>query len=937
MPLADTISQVGARSSEAAQAIGLLGDQMGGVASKATGLIGAMRSVLDVFESKTLFQYEAALFNVQVQTGKTSKTMLELSKSYKAIADRGRYSRLELLNLTKELSSNMWMLGKTNKGWTNFLSLMERRLPLGMQNATKALASLSEEYWSLGRALEAGKPDYDPFLELDIVINKGINTMLMYRAATRGVSKDLIQTTLKQKEANVMMAEAAIKFAESNRKMIEFSIGLQKLGAQFFTFFKYVKMTAMALGGLALLRTGGRMLGIGGAGAGIGRAAVGGMAAAPVAGGIAAAGKFVWMAPAKALADSMRALLSPIKLLKSVSSGLLGVLGKLLNPFNLLFLATGGLVKIVGGIGAGLLGVITSVGKLVFGFGKVLGAGLLIAVAFKAIPPLMKKLKPTIKALIPIFKQLMDAGVKVINFFVKPIVEAVNVLLVPAFKFLSKAIYKTQEGLIHLRLALAKLGIGKYGEKEAVAAYSELAKARTESKAREKIKKVEDSLSAFLGDLSKRFSELKDIKSLRELKKKLDIAAKNVMKSAGLDIYKELPPERIAKIAARSPGVAELRKLPQKTRERIEKAYAERLEDLRIKTEEGAARKAKIAKPVGEDPEIKRQNILYKKILKLKKATIIHPEVLMAKVMQDRYKLEIDMASKLGSHWKITTGLITKSAAEQMKITIRHKDYIEGLKKIVDDMIKSGKKGAGVDRLKATIAKEELEYRKQLYSLQLTNIEAFEKEMEGRKKFIGYDEQRLAALQEIAKATYQPPGVAINLQMKMIKNEEMLLAITRKKLEYYKQLEASGRGDKDTRMKIAELTTVEVQKLAAIAKKADYIRRTWMEQYSEMMLGATTGTYLVPGAGVLSGLQERGAAFRPFGPTRPQRGMGTYQQMYKPFGNVLEQSRTWLERSVSDSSKTIVNSFRRMSNEITETTAKHAAAYRKALLGQGKP
>lgn len=99
--------------------------------------------------------------------------------------------------------------------------------------------------------------------------------------------------------------------------------------------------------------------------------------------------------------------------------------------------------------------------------------------------------------------------------------------------------------------------------------------------------------------------------------------------------------------------------------------------------------------------------------------------------------------------------------------------------------------------------------------------------------------------------------------------------------------------------KIRQAQQKQAEATAKMAEQADYIRRDWMEVYQAQMIGASSGTYMMPSGSELSGLQEKGAAFRPFGHTRAGGGAGTYQQIYGRFDPFLETGRKQVEGRVA--------------------------------------
>jgi hypothetical protein len=228
-----------------------------------------------------------------------------------------------------------------------------------------------------------------------------------------------------------------------------------------------------------------------------------------------------------------------------------------------------------------------------------------------------------------------------------------------------------------------------------------------------------------------------------------------------------------------------------------------------------------------------------------------------------------------------------------------------------------------------------LEQRRTLVS-QINDAKARELEIirqvgEGERELIGIHEQRIEAAERIAKATYMAPGAQQALAMKGIgllgdKMSSLVAEGEKLKALMGQELAAAG-GDaarqSEIRLKYEKQITTNLlqqdQTSAAIAEKADYVRRTWMEQFSEVMMGADSGTFLMPGASQLSGLQERGAAFMPFADANRGGGFGTYRDIYARFDPSLAESRTVAERSIAEGAAgRVVNVLNKFADALDE-------------------
>jgi len=360
---------------------------------------------------------------------------------------------------------------------------------------------------------------------------------------------------------------------------------------------------------------------------------------------------------------------------------------------------------------------------------------------------------------------------------------------------------------------------------------------------------------------------------------------------------------------------------------------------------------------------------------------ILDIEMKIADLKQSALQLELSLAEKTGATWRIIGELKRKDIDEQIaKLEVQRKRVAEveaqrakGIKKAAeekaeivmrrkmlgknswfvneeeDEATLKGHKTAA-KRADKNVREERIKEQQMAIDLKKKMLDLIDTEYNIKKKLIGLDQQNLANLERIAMATRKgDPAFVIKIKKESIKLDmqdlhNVQVKIKKTELARKKAIEAArivgGRAgaEKESAKWVGirkKLQTEETGILATISEKADYIRRTWLEQYAEMAIGAQSGTYLVPGASDLSGMQTKGAAFRPWAPTQSGGGAGTYKDIYgKQLDPALETGRSKLESQLKRHQADANNAVKRLSDVQIKMFKEVEDRIRKAMTGR---
>ena len=328
-----------------------------------------------------------------------------------------------------------------------------------------------------------------------------------------------------------------------------------------------------------------------------------------------------------------------------------------------------------------------------------------------------------------------------------------------------------------------------------------------------------------------------------------------------------------------------------------------------------------------------------------KKMVLRSGEQEVASVKTSQSDKELDIAETTGQHWTTKVALQKVSLdASKAEYSLQEKMVAdsEGALKLQAESLakKLASNSSEKEKFEAQVAynhrlkqveESRLELANKRSSIEAKNLAVIQKEYDGRMKMISFDERKISAAQRIAKATYMPPGAQVELGMQSIEQINKKISAQEKMTAQLEAQRAIAISSADTVAKkeeakkkftdqILESKTKTKELEADKAEAADYTRRSWMEQFSETMMGGESGTYLTPGSGQLSGMQEKGAAFSPFGDANRGGGMGTYGDIYSKFDPALQESRTAAERGIMDSaSGKFVTALDEFANRLVKT------------------
>lgn len=290
-------------------------------------------------------------------------------------------------------------------------------------------------------------------------------------------------------------------------------------------------------------------------------------------------------------------------------------------------------------------------------------------------------------------------------------------------------------------------------------------------------------------------------------------------------------------------------------------------------------------------------------------------------------KTEIDMSNMLGQRFESRVGSYNKiieSARQEVEASEKVLEIVR--KEAIDKrkIFEEEKRNGGPERAHAAkmalldvekrAQEAEKQWLSQKMSLQEKILSKIQDEYQSKLDFLEFDKQRNEIAKEMFKLTYAPPAAqaqAAGQQIKLLEKQSDMQAKLTSDLETARdqkiqeltsagKLKEADQARADFAKQIEESKVKQLGIERDILKEADYVRRTWMEQFTETMLGAESGTYLMPGSGALSGLQEKGAAFMPFADANRGGGFGTYQSFYSPFDQTLQMGRTAAEQQLGD-------------------------------------
>jgi len=275
----------------------------------------------------------------------------------------------------------------------------------------------------------------------------------------------------------------------------------------------------------------------------------------------------------------------------------------------------------------------------------------------------------------------------------------------------------------------------------------------------------------------------------------------------------------------------------------------------------------------------------------------------LAEISKSRFQSELGMMDQIDAGWatrvglqeKIISGLGNEIRSMEKEVQLMTEVAAKGRKaaetklkaaKASGDEVKVRKILADLNLNDQIIEGKRLEILKKRHELMSKGVEKINKEAALRKEELDIEIDIVEAKKSVMTALKTDPATIIRAEVQatelLIQNEEILrskreqiVALREKELAKTTSI-AEKDAVRDKYGKLLNKNSKEQAQLAAeIANKVDYIRRSWMEQYTKMSLGADTGTYLVGGASAMSGLQTQGAAFRPWGPSRAGGGAGT--------------------------------------------------------------
>jgi len=873
MGLADAVGKVGEAAGTTATSFNLLEKATKKANTEIQNFGSGLSNVLKSFaNTKDMIKFEQSLVGIQRNSAKSTKEIRQLEKAFSGISKGSTYSAQQLAKLTAQMSSNMTMATMSNKAWVNLLRTLGKQFPQSMSKVLAMTAQLSNQFPSMVKALKSGNAALVKSASLwaasTLAMEGNWEAFDNILSTITPVDKKLRELNIQQEKNRAIVENAELAWAKMTMKLSTAAQSIDKFLAKNYNLIKVLKGVAIAAG----------------------------MAASAI--GAVATGAVVWQG-GKMAAGAVKSKMGGKSAVSGALGGMKGIPVHVTNWPGSAGAGPGAGAGAAAGTAAGAIDLTTFAGR------SANRRAWLHRDGGKGFQTLAKGAKA--RGSTRLAGALSRAG-------------GAAATPVGGGGALS--------GLARVAgpLALA------YGAYQAYSGYQTGGAA--------------GGAHQLFSGTTKRRNEgaMGYAKSM----------GSGALTGGGIGAMGGPWGAAIgAAIGAIGGGISEY-----------------------LKKDKGGSKnkeKAKSEKKITE--ELRKQEVLANRRLRTKAEELKYDKLVLdtkMKIIQaDRSAIEgqLGMLNKIGAGWQI----IMKNREKLVETDRREVAELEKSLKIIDRMsgltkeaLTSGIKSRTAqlanekDPAKREILNREIEGMKGLAKGEPLKFKATRAEAEAalankkavvegninenikmraalKNEELDLENRIYAAKLKTMKSLYYDPVSQVKEQIKqtgVLIAQEKNLRAARSGLvaEYYSKVEKINKSSLSANEKTAKIEE-ERQKLgkqrlaydvkiaeniSEQAESVNYIRRTWMETFTKMSMGADSGTYLMPGASQLSGLQTRGAAFRPWGPTQAGGGAGTYGNIYGgAFGPYQTQAGRKMSEGGMDMNRMADSGARKISTAMT--------------------